>query len=202
MGIEKAIRETSEVVEIPLAFVCNRCGYRLSMESLQSRPDDMFEAVFSGGYGDSYPSDLMTISFVNCSKCLKEWTSTFKIPPDVRHVMGSRPVFATHTETTVEMVVESGWARPVSLKEWKEPNWEDAEIPLESCVQSGVWEHFKGNRYLVLDTVLEFGTMEILVLYRALYGDSKTWLRPAKMWQEMVLGACDEPWPRFTKVQP
>lgn len=51
----------------------------------------------------------------------------------------------------------------------------------------GVYKHFKGNLYLVEDVVHHSETDELLVLYRALYGDGKLWVRP----YDMFLGKVD-----------
>ena len=50
----------------------------------------------------------------------------------------------------------------------------------------GVYEHFKGARYLVLTTARHSETEEALVVYRTLYGDYSTWVRPVSMFVEHV----------------
>lgn len=50
----------------------------------------------------------------------------------------------------------------------------------------GVYRHFKGNYYLVEDIVFHSETQEKMVLYRALYGDGRLWVRPYDMWFEEV----------------
>ena len=49
-----------------------------------------------------------------------------------------------------------------------------------------VYRHFKGNYYLLLDTALHSETQEVFVVYKALYGDCKTWVRPLKMFLEKI----------------
>ena len=44
----------------------------------------------------------------------------------------------------------------------------------------GVYKHFKGNYYLVEDIGFSSETEEQLVIYRALYGNNKLWIRPLK----------------------
>ena len=44
----------------------------------------------------------------------------------------------------------------------------------------GIYKHFKGDLYLVEDIALDCETMEEMVVYRALYGDNKLWIRPLK----------------------
>ena len=53
-------------------------------------------------------------------------------------------------------------------------------------VRTGRWRHFKGNEYRVIGTALHSETMEPMVVYQALYGESGLWVRPAAMWNETV----------------
>lgn len=51
----------------------------------------------------------------------------------------------------------------------------------------GLYRHYKGNLYEVVDTVRHSETLEPLTLYRALYGEHGLWVRPAAMFQEEVV---------------
>lgn len=42
----------------------------------------------------------------------------------------------------------------------------------------GVYRHFKGKYYIVEDIGIDSETLEEKVIYRALYGDNKLWIRP------------------------
>ncbi len=53
-------------------------------------------------------------------------------------------------------------------------------------MKNRVYKHFKGDYYLVLDIVINSETMEEMVLYQALYGDGKKYVRPLKMFLSMV----------------
>ncbi len=53
-------------------------------------------------------------------------------------------------------------------------------------MKTGLYEHYKGNRYNVIDTVRHSETEELMVLYRALYGDNGLWVRPYTMFFEEV----------------
>ena len=50
----------------------------------------------------------------------------------------------------------------------------------------GIYKHYKGDLYLVEDIAYHSETQEKLVLYRALYGDNKLWVRPYEMFLEEV----------------
>lgn len=52
--------------------------------------------------------------------------------------------------------------------------------------KKGIYEHYKGNRYQVLGIALHSETLEEMVVYKALYGEEKVWVRPAYMWDELV----------------
>ena len=53
-------------------------------------------------------------------------------------------------------------------------------------IKIGRYRHFKGNEYEVLYIGKDSETTELVVVYRALYGDNSVWVRPAKMWNETV----------------
>ena len=50
-----------------------------------------------------------------------------------------------------------------------------------TSLKPGIYRHFKGNRYEVIDLVKHSETEETLVLYRALYGERGLWVRPLSM---------------------
>lgn len=53
-------------------------------------------------------------------------------------------------------------------------------------MQKGLYRHFKGNDYEVLDTARHSETEEEYVVYRPVKGDSGSWIRPLAMFQETV----------------
>lgn len=66
----------------------------------------------------------------------------------------------------------------------------------------GVYRHFKGKRYELIDVATNSETMEPMAVYRALYGEHGLWVRPLSMWTETV--ECDgKTTPRFAlETQP
>lgn len=61
------------------------------------------------------------------------------------------------------------------------------------------YRHFKGNYYKLLSEAVDSENLEPLVVYRALYGEGKTWVRPKPMFFESVSREGYEG-PRFTPV--
>lgn len=73
---------------------------------------------------------------------------------------------------------------------------------MEKEIKKGIYKHFKGNEYEVIDVGTHSETQELYVVYRALYGEKKLWVRPVNMFFEEV----DKPeipykGPRFTYVR-
>lgn len=50
----------------------------------------------------------------------------------------------------------------------------------------GVYRHFKGNRYEVLHIAQHTETNELLVIYKALYGEQIIYARPLEMFASKV----------------
>lgn len=53
-------------------------------------------------------------------------------------------------------------------------------------IPRGLYQHFKGNYYEVLDVARHSETEEEYVVYRPLKGDSGTWIRPLQMFSEEI----------------
>lgn len=54
-------------------------------------------------------------------------------------------------------------------------------------LKTGIYRHYKGNKYEVLGIAKHSETLQDLVVYRALYGDFGLWVRPLEMFVEKVL---------------
>ena len=66
-------------------------------------------------------------------------------------------------------------------------------------IKTGLYQHYKGNQYEVIDEVTHSESEETLVLYRPLYGEKALWVRPKVMFEESVNidGLC---MPRFEYI--
>lgn len=53
-------------------------------------------------------------------------------------------------------------------------------------IQKGKYRHYKGHLYEVIGTARHSESLEDMVVYKALYGDLGTWIRPLKMFLEDV----------------
>ena len=53
-------------------------------------------------------------------------------------------------------------------------------------IKSGIYEHYKGGRYRVINIARHSETEEWMVLYQPLYGEQELWVRPFDMFVETV----------------
>ncbi len=60
--------------------------------------------------------------------------------------------------------------------------------PLPALVEipKGLYRHYKGGMYEVIDTVRHSESLEPMTLYRTLYGERGLWVRPAGMFLETI----------------
>ncbi len=66
-------------------------------------------------------------------------------------------------------------------------------------IKLGKYRHFKGMEYEVIGVAKHSETLEMMVVYRALYGERELWVRPAEMWKETVTRE-GKTQPRFTYI--
>ena len=52
--------------------------------------------------------------------------------------------------------------------------------------KNGIYKHFKGNYYIVLDVAFDSETKEEVVVYRRLYDDNSLWVRNKEMFLSEV----------------
>ena len=60
------------------------------------------------------------------------------------------------------------------------------DLPELPSIQLGRYRHYKGGEYEVLGVVRHSESLEPLVLYRPLYNNSGSWVRPFSMFLEPV----------------
>jgi hypothetical protein len=68
-------------------------------------------------------------------------------------------------------------------------------------IKKGIYRHYKGNLYQVIEVATHSETQEQLVVYRTLYGDYSMWVRPLEMFEESIQVDGQEV-ARFTFVEP
>ena len=50
----------------------------------------------------------------------------------------------------------------------------------------GIYKHYKGDLYIIEDVGIHSETLEKYIIYRALYGDNKLWVRPYSEFFDIV----------------
>lgn len=53
-------------------------------------------------------------------------------------------------------------------------------------IENKYYQHFKGGRYKLLAIALDSENLTEMVVYQALYGDRKIWVRPKDMFFETI----------------
>lgn len=56
----------------------------------------------------------------------------------------------------------------------------------KTMIKSGLYEHYKGLKYEVVGVCRHSESLEKLVVYKALYGDYRMWVRPFEMFNETI----------------
>ncbi len=57
---------------------------------------------------------------------------------------------------------------------------------MENIEIGSIYRHFKGNEYIVISLGINTETEETMVVYSPTNDKSKVWIRPLKMWNEIV----------------
>ena len=72
---------------------------------------------------------------------------------------------------------------------------------MSQLIQTGIYQHYKGQLYQVFGTATHSETEELLVVYQCLYGNYDLWVRPFNMFTENVTLENGDVVPRFAFVQ-
>lgn len=51
-------------------------------------------------------------------------------------------------------------------------------------LRPGKYRHYKGKEYELIGTARHSETLDLMIVYKALYGEGDTWVRPAYMWEQ------------------
>jgi hypothetical protein len=62
----------------------------------------------------------------------------------------------------------------------------DDQLQPLPIIAPGLYEHYKGGRYKVIEVARHSETLEPMVVYRALYGAFELWVRPASLFIELI----------------
>ncbi|MEG0823900.1 MAG: DUF1653 domain-containing protein [Erysipelotrichaceae bacterium] len=63
----------------------------------------------------------------------------------------------------------------------------------------GLYKHYKGNTYELIGIAKDSETLELKVVYKALYGTNELWVRSMDMFFETI-NIEGKPIPRFKKI--
>jgi hypothetical protein len=77
----------------------------------------------------------------------------------------------------------------------------DGDLSPLNATPPGLYRHYKGGWYSVIDTVRCSETLQGMTLYRALYGGLGLWVRPSSMFNESAEFEGRHQ-PRFTRHEP
>lgn len=68
-------------------------------------------------------------------------------------------------------------------------------------LKKGIYQHYKGQLYQVMNVATHSETEEKLVVYQCLYGDYSIWVRPLTMFTETITTSDDREVERFKLIQ-
>jgi hypothetical protein len=71
----------------------------------------------------------------------------------------------------------------------------------QSIIVGSLYEHYKGPRYKIIGVARHSETLEELIVYQALYGESGIWVRPLTMFLENIT-IHGRSQPRFRQISP
>lgn len=76
----------------------------------------------------------------------------------------------------------------------------NGECLVENKLPAKIYQHFKGGLYRILGEAFDSESGEATIIYQALYGEKKIWVRPKKMFFENV-GRDGKIFPRFKLLE-
>jgi len=98
----------------------------------------------------------------------------------------------------VEFYGEYIWNRHGGILHWTHPDPKgiradgyvkvitDEDYAESHPIPLGKYRHYKGKSYDVTGFALNSETMESMVIYKAMYGERKVWVRPLAMWEDLI----------------
>lgn len=185
-------------------FTCDCCGHSVECVDKPTEyvhPDfHLFEA--EGGYDSKWPTDLNRLEILVCSDCLRTWVASFKTPVEPVPMMNPEPFDVIDSGRDVPAVVYQGWIFDAGEGDLETPESENLDWPDGAPVSGTIWTHYKGGVYEVIGSAHDARLghdHEFHVVYRALYGESPTFVRPARQWTEAVAVLLGEA-PRFRQL--
>lgn len=109
MPILRTYTVKTTVEEQISVLICNKCG-RTGKGKYENY--DLHIIQLAGGYGDDFPADFQSVTFVTCGDCLKAWTDTFKHPVEIG---GGYPNAVPFDALYTTVVEEFCWEHPAGM---------------------------------------------------------------------------------------
>ena len=128
---------------------------------------------------------------LNCAQ--EAYTLSLETNEDLRDLLDNTVYLSKDQQTCMTIPAKSACilqSIPHQAQETEAPSFESLDekknenLPMD--IPLGRYQHFKGNHYSVLYVATHSETLEKYVVYRALYGECKVWVRPLSMFCEMV----------------
>ena len=202
MPLKIGYRLQTTVTKVNLSWNCNVCGKEGDCDGHPKyRPTGFHLIEMQGGYADDFPQDSDTLQIVVCEDCLKKWVGTFHDPDVIQSGWMYNVLKVRHSETGKWMQALPGhWLWPEGQEVPEDVlafdcDGEDWPFPEDKVI----WQHFKGEHYTTVGSAFTHPDETPMVIYRALYGDSELWARPAAMWADHIERG-DYSGPRFKRI--
>lgn len=73
---------------------------------------------------------------------------------------------------------------------------------MRKLIPRSLYRHFKGHLYYVIDVAQDSETEKEMVIYQALYGENKLWVRPKAMFLSEVEAGKENPTGQKYRFEP